>query len=86
VAVRSSGVDEDLGDAFHAGEYLSVLGVPAEAEAVIDAARRVVASANGTPMAVLVQAMVDATVAGAAFSSSPVTGDAVSGDVAIRRA
>jgi len=76
VAVRSSGVEEDLEDASHAGEYLSVLGVPAEAEAVIDAARRVVASAKGTPMAVLVQAMVDATVAGAAFSSNPVTGDA----------
>ncbi|MFV1999340.1 MAG: PEP/pyruvate-binding domain-containing protein, partial [Acidimicrobiia bacterium] len=76
VAVRSSGVEEDLVDASHAGEYLSLLGVSAQAGTVLDAARRVVASADGTPMAVLVQAMVDATVAGAAFSSNPVTGDA----------
>ncbi len=75
VAVRSSGVAEDLADESHAGEYLSMLGIPAEAGAVIDAARRVVESANGTPMAVLVQAMVDARVAGAAFSANPVTGE-----------
>lgn len=75
VAVRSSGLVEDLENESHAGQYLSILDVPSDVGSVIGAARRVVASANGSPMAVLVQAMVDATTAGAAFSANPVTGD-----------
>ena len=75
LAVRSSAVDEDLEDQSHAGEYKTVLGVKPETAAVLDAARRVVASAKGSKIAVLVQTMIDATVAGAAFSVNPVSGD-----------
>ncbi|GMQ86447.1 MAG: PEP/pyruvate-binding domain-containing protein [Acidimicrobiia bacterium] len=75
LAVRSSAIAEDLEDQSHAGEYETVLGVKAETQAVLDAARRVVASANGSEIAVLVQTMIDAKVAGVAFSANPVTGD-----------
>ena len=103
VAVRSSGVAEDLPDASYAGQYDTVLGVRG-AEAVAAAASRVLASARsqrnagyvqgtdqpsrlakpkraelaktgGAVMAVLVQTMVDADVAGVAFSANPLTGD-----------
>jgi rifampicin phosphotransferase len=84
VAVRSSGVAEDLPDASYAGQYDTVLGVRG-AEAVAAAASRVLASARSQRnagyvegsalMAVLVQAMVDADVAGVAFSANPLTGD-----------
>lgn len=75
VAVRSSAIAEDLEHESHAGEYETVLGVANDVGAVLDAARKVIGSAHGTPIAVLVQAMIDPKAAGAAFSSNPVTGD-----------
>jgi rifampicin phosphotransferase len=84
VAVRSSGVAEDLADASFAGQYETVLAVRG-ADAVLHAARRCVASASHeralaygaehSPMAVLVQCMVPATAAGVAFSANPLTGE-----------
>jgi phosphohistidine swiveling domain-containing protein len=83
VAVRSSGLAEDLPDASFAGQYDTVLNVRG-AEAVLDAAAACVRSAHdgrvesyghaARPMAVLVQKMVDADVAGVAFSANPITG------------
>jgi pyruvate,water dikinase len=82
VAVRSSGVAEDLEDASYAGYYSSVLDVRG-AEAVLSAMKRVLASAEpreiaslseARPMAVLVQTMVRADAAGVAFSANPLTG------------
>ena len=89
VAVRSSGLAEDLAGASYAGQYETVLGVehPTDAE---DALRHCWASAFeehlvryhqahgnlGVPaMAVLIQRMVPAEMAGVAFSANPVTGD-----------
>jgi len=84
VAVRSSGVAEDLPDASFAGQYDTILDVRGAAD-VLAAASRCRASASSArvasygqaaqPMAVLVQAMVDADAAGVAFSANPVTGD-----------
>jgi rifampicin phosphotransferase len=84
VAVRSSGVAEDLADASFAGQYETVLDVRG-ADAVLDAAQRCVASAShervsayggeSAAMAVLVQRMVPATAAGVAFSANPLNGD-----------
>src|SRR5262245_26674609 len=84
VAVRSSGLAEDLPDASFAGQYdtrLNVTGV----EAVMEAAAAVLQSAHDgrvesyghavRPMALLVQRMVDADVAGVAFSVNPLTGN-----------
>jgi rifampicin phosphotransferase len=88
LAVRSSGVDEDLPGASYAGQYESVLGVPAGDLAA--AVRRCWASAftrhvasyrrsrgagRDPEMAVLVQPMVAAEAAGVAFSADPVSGD-----------
>jgi pyruvate,water dikinase len=88
LAVRSSGVDEDLPDASYAGQYETVLNVPVGD--VAPAVRRCWASAfseqvntyrrghQGTgrvAMAVLIQPMVEADAAGVAFSADPVTGD-----------
>ncbi|TXK39543.1 PEP/pyruvate-binding domain-containing protein [Nonomuraea sp. C10] len=89
VAVRSSATAEDLPHASFAGQqdtYLNVTG----AEAVLDAVRRCWASlwtdravayreANGVDhagvsLAVVVQEMVDARVAGVMFTANPVTG------------
>jgi rifampicin phosphotransferase len=86
-AVRSSGVAEDLDQASFAGQYETVLDVPAAS--VADAVRRCVASAGAahvaqyagvanTPalgMAVLIQRMVPADAAGVAFSADPISGD-----------
>ncbi len=98
VAVRSSMVGEDAAVASFAGQLESVLGVDGE-DALLDAVRRVLASAFGdrlwsylgraaaiakTPdpgvgapappaLAVVVQRMVRAEVAGVAFSVDPVT-------------
>ena len=85
LAVRSSGVAEDLTDASYAGQYDTVLGVAADAASVAVAVRRVresasaarVASYSGshsTAMAVLVMPMVAADSAGIAFTRDPVTG------------
>ena len=75
VAVRSSAAAEDLADMSYAGQYDSFLNVPSNTAAVLAAANRVVDSADGAPIAVLVQSMVDAQSAGALFSANPVTGD-----------
>jgi pyruvate,water dikinase len=85
LAVRSSGGAEDLNHASFAGQYGTVLGVPAEPGAVAAAVRRVRASAtdshvasyaagHDTAMAVLVMPMVDADAAGIAFTRDPITG------------
>src|SRR4030095_674736 len=83
-AFRSSGVAEDLPDASFAGQYDTLLNVRG-AEAVMDAAAACVKSAQDariqiyghgvSPMAVLVQQMVEAEVAGVAFSANPLTGN-----------
>jgi pyruvate,water dikinase len=91
VAVRSSGVAEDLADASYAGQYetyLDVRGADAVADAVLGcwssarAARvRAYRGAHGDdgaetpPMAVLIQRMVPADAAGVAFTADPVSGD-----------
>jgi hypothetical protein len=88
LAVRSSGVGEDLPGASYAGQYETVLGVAAgELGAAV---RRCWASAFAphvaayrrsrgvrpeAAMAVLVQPLVAAETAGVAFSADPVTGD-----------
>lgn len=84
VAVRSSGLAEDLPDASFAGQYDTVLNVRG-ADAVLAAAAACVKSAydgrtesyGGTarPMAVLVQRMVDADASGVAFSANPLNGN-----------
>lgn len=89
VAVRSSGIAEDLPGMSFAGQYETVLGVRGF-PALLDAVRicwlsafadRVVAyrkgaggDDDGARMAVLVQRMVPARVAGVAFSANPVNG------------
>jgi len=89
VAVRSSATAEDLPDASFAGQqdtFLNVIGT----EAVLDAVRRCWASLwtdravsyreqagvdhAGVRLAVVVQRMVDAEVAGVLFTADPVTG------------
>lgn len=88
LAVRSSAVDEDLAAASYAGLYTSVLQVRGE-EALADAVCRCWASAftervaayaaaagpARPELAVLVQPMVPAEVAGVAFTADPVTGE-----------
>jgi pyruvate, water dikinase len=88
MAVRSSAPDEDSADASFAGAYLSVLGVSG-AEALVGAVRDVHSSGQLTGahsyratlglqaeyrMAVVVQQLVDADVAGVLFTRNPVTG------------
>lgn len=77
-AVRSSAIGEDGVTASMAGRYRSFLNV--EASAVLDAIRRCRAHAAAEslsiePIPVLVQVMVEAQVAGVAFSADPITGD-----------
>ena len=87
VAVRSSGVAEDLAARSFAGQYESVLDVRG-LDAVFDAIRTCWASANadrvavyrgdaknGDEIGVLIQRMVPADAAGVAFSANPVTSD-----------
>jgi pyruvate, water dikinase len=89
-AVRSSAVGEDSAAASFAGAHLTVLGV-CGAAAVVDAVRRVHASglaagarayrqrlglAERARMAVVVQELVDADVAGVLFTRNPVSGAA----------
>jgi pyruvate,water dikinase len=88
VAVRSSGIDEDLAGRSYAGQYETVLDVHG-LDAVLDAIRTCRASASAERVAayrtghsgrprvgVLVQVMVDAATAGVAFSTNPLTADA----------
>ncbi|MEW9534446.1 PEP/pyruvate-binding domain-containing protein [Microbispora sp. NPDC049125] len=86
VAVRSSGIAEDLEGMSFAGQYESVLDVRG-LDAVVDAVRscwasgaseRVAAYRGDSPagqVGVLIQVMVPADAAGAAFSVNPLTGD-----------
>ena len=89
LAVRSSGVAEDLPGASFAGQYETVLDVRG-AEALVTAVQRVFASAfsrhasayraaqgldEAFRMAVLVQRQASAETAGVAFTANPVTGD-----------
>lgn len=88
-AVRSSGIAEDLDDASFAGQYESVLGAT-RVEEVAAAVTRVRASGRASHLveyrgthggrskagvAVLIQRQVEASAAGVAFSTNPVTGD-----------
>jgi phosphoenolpyruvate synthase/pyruvate phosphate dikinase len=88
LAVRSSGVDEDLSGASYAGQYETVLGVaaadlPAAVRRCwasgfahhVAAYRSALTAPPGPAMAVLVQPLVPAEAAGVAFSADPVTGD-----------
>ncbi len=90
VAVRSSAVDEDGAQASFAGQHDTFLNVRGS-DAVFDAVRRCWASAHSEvalqyremsglsaddiQIAVLVQELVEAEVAGVAFSANPVTGN-----------
>jgi pyruvate,water dikinase len=89
LAVRSSGIAEDLPGASFAGQYETVLGVRG-ADDLVAAVRRVFASAFGPRvaayqaaqgqhercrMAVLVQRQIEATAAGVAFTANPVAGE-----------
>jgi phosphohistidine swiveling domain-containing protein len=88
LAVRSSGVAEDLPGASFAGQYETVLGVQGDADLLRAVSRcwssafsdRVAAYRAGragggvSPMAVLVQLLVQADAAGVAFTVNPVTG------------
>lgn len=88
VAVRSSGVDEDLAGSSYAGLYTTVLGVQgrdALASAVQDVwqsacSERVISyRPDGTDaparIAVLIQPMIEARSAGVAFTADPLTGE-----------
>jgi phosphohistidine swiveling domain-containing protein len=89
LAVRSSGVEEDLAGASYAGQYETFLDVHGQ-DALLSAVRQCWASAfnsrlvtyramqgEGKPasMAVLVQRLIHADAAGVAFTANPVTGD-----------
>ena len=88
LAVRSSGVAEDLDGASFAGQYETILGVSGNAS-VADALRKCWASLYSSHidsyrmtrglsvdrMAVLIQPLVAADAAGVAFTANPVTGD-----------
>lgn len=87
LAVRSSGVAEDLPGASFAGQYATVLDVRGS-DALLDAVRHCWASAfteqvaayrksrgeSRADMAVLVQRLIRAEAAGVAFTANPVTG------------
>jgi len=88
LAVRSSAVDEDSDAASFAGQHASLLNVPGAG--LVDAVRAVARSARGDAalayrrrlglaeetarMGVVIQEMVDASVAGVLFRPHPVTG------------
>jgi len=89
LAVRSSGVAEDLPGASYAGQYVTVLGVRGPEE-LADAVRRCWASAFSpqiaayrarqgleglASLAVLIQHLVRGDAAGVAFTANPVTGE-----------
>lgn len=73
VIVRSSSPNEDTATSSMAGQFRSVLGVTSW-EGVLDAARQVIHSARGGPMAVLVQPLVEPSWGGVLFGADLVTG------------
>ncbi|MGK2929974.1 MAG: PEP/pyruvate-binding domain-containing protein, partial [Acidimicrobiales bacterium] len=73
LVVRSSSPAEDLGSGSMAGLFASVVGVRGWPSFVV-AYRRVVASADGGPMAVLVQRLVRPALGGVLFGVDPVSG------------
>lgn len=88
VAVRSSAIGEDSLDASFAGQHITILNVTSE-EALLDAVRATHASAHAAGaleyrkrmrldaeprIAIVVQRMIDADVAGVLFTRDPVTG------------
>lgn len=89
VAVRSSALDEDGGDASFAGQHDTYLNIRGS-DALVDSVRRCILSASSNEalayrqrrglavddvrMAVLVQQLVPADVAAVAFSANPITG------------
>jgi rifampicin phosphotransferase len=89
VAVRSSGIAEDLPESSYAGQYETVLGVQGQSalqNAVtkcwssafsrrISAYRDHIISIELAPIAVLVQHLLAPRAAGVAFTANPVTGD-----------
>lgn len=75
LAVRSSAPDEDLATGSRAGVYESVVQVRGWDD-FVRAYQRVVASASGGPMAVLVQHHLDPVRSGVAFGRDPVSGRA----------
>ena len=89
LAVRSSAVGEDGAKSSFAGQFETVLGVAPDEDEVWRAVRRVWASAfapraeayrrergeGASPMAVVVQRLVEPVAAGVAFSVDPVSGD-----------
>jgi rifampicin phosphotransferase len=87
LAVRSSGVEEDLASTSYAGLYTTVLNVTESrlleavrqcwASAFSDLVRSYRTKSDGESprLAVLVQPMVHATAAGVAFTADPVTGE-----------
>jgi rifampicin phosphotransferase len=88
LAVRSSGVSEDLQASSFAGQYATILGVKGEAELVeavkrcwlsalsktVAQYRRERSEAGPDEMAILIQKMVNADSAGVAFTVNPVSG------------
>jgi phosphoenolpyruvate synthase/pyruvate phosphate dikinase len=89
VAVRSSAIAEDLPDASFAGQYVTVLGVPAEeverairrcwasafAESVLKYQQSHNLEATQAQMGVLVQRQLDPKSAGVIFTRNPVSGE-----------
>jgi phosphohistidine swiveling domain-containing protein len=89
LAVRSSAAAEDGAHASFAGQFQTVLGVAPTVDDVMEAVRRVAASAGAAHvegylrergqaaggMAVVVQRMLEPEAAGVAFSLDPVTGE-----------
>lgn len=73
LAVRSSSTAEDGVTSSMAGVFTSILDVKGWA-AFVDAVATVLASADGAPMAVLVQPMLGASRGGVLFGVDPVTG------------
>lgn len=73
LVVRSSSTIEDQGSSSMAGVFTSVLGVETWDE-LLRAIEEVIASAQGAPMAVLIQPQLDAAVGGVMFGLDPVTG------------
>lgn len=77
LAVRSSGLDEDLSEKSLAGEYESCLGISFEREPLFQAISRVRESYENRESrgGVIIQQLVEADLAGVSFSVNPLTYD-----------